>query len=134
MRQRFRLKSSFVHRLDHHNKILTILKSLDSDTLNDGIAYFGGRTLLALDFEEYRWSKDIGFICPVPSSGYKHLRSSIFDRGYEALFRHPNRVQVGRGTTDQYGIRMVIFVDGEPIKTKIIAEARFEPDPHRYPE
>ena len=28
---------------------------------------------------------------------------------------------------------MVINVDGEPIKTEIIAEARFELDPPRYP-
>ncbi|MEO0378463.1 MAG: nucleotidyl transferase AbiEii/AbiGii toxin family protein, partial [Cyanobacteria bacterium P01_A01_bin.17] len=106
---------------------------LDSDLLRDSAAYFGGGTLLTLDFGEYRWSKDIDFICPVPSSGYKRLRSVIFEGGHKALFRDSKRVQVGRGTTDQYGIRMVIIVDGEPIKTEIIAEARFEADPPRYP-
>jgi len=50
------------------------------------------------------------------------------------LFRDLNRVQVGRGTTDQYGIRMVVSVDGVPIKTEIIAEARFKLDLPRYPE
>jgi hypothetical protein len=121
-------------RLDHHNKILLILENLDSDVLKKGSAYFGGGTLLALDFGEYRWSKDVDFICPVSSSGYKHLRTAIFEHGYKALFRDLNRVQVGRGTTDQYGIRMIIDVDGVPIKTEIIAEARFELDPPRYPE
>lgn len=121
-------------RLDHHNKILTILESLNSDLLKEGSAYFGGGTLIALDFGEYRWSKDIDFICPVPSLGYKHLRTIIFERGHKALFRDLNRIQVGRSTTDQYGIRMVIELDGVPIKTEIIAEARIALDPPRYPE
>jgi len=67
--------------LDHHNKILTILDSLDSNLLEESQAYFGGGTLLTLDFGEYRWSKDIDFICPIASSGYKHLRTIIFDGG-----------------------------------------------------
>jgi hypothetical protein len=49
-------------RLEHHNKILTVLESLNSDILRKGSAYFGGGTLLAFEFEEYRWSKDIDFI------------------------------------------------------------------------
>jgi hypothetical protein len=110
-------------RLDHHNKILAILQSLDSNVLKEGFAYFGGGTLLALDFGEYRWSKDIDFICPVVSSGYKYLRTVVFENGYKALFHDLNRIQVGRGTKDRYGIRMMINVDGVPIKTEIIAEA-----------
>lgn len=120
-------------RFDYHNKILTILSSLNTDLLREGSAYFGGGTLLALDFGEYRWSKDVDFICPVSLSGYRHLRSAIFEGGYEALFSDLSQVQVGRGTTDQYGIRMVVSVEDVPIKTEIIAEARFELDAPRYP-
>ena len=61
--------------LDHHNKILTILQSFNQDLLQESFAYFGGGTLIALEFEEYRWSKDVDFICPVSTSGYKQLRS-----------------------------------------------------------
>lgn len=120
-------------RLDHHNKILTILESLDPDLLQESFAYFGGGTLIALDFGEYRQSKDVDFICPVSLPGYRHLRTAVFEGGYKALFRDLTRVQLGRGTTDQYGIRMVIEVEGEQIKTEIIVEARFELDPPRYP-
>lgn len=81
-------------RLDHHNKILAILQGLDSNVLKEGFAYFGGGTLLALDFGEYRWSKDIDFICPVVFSGYKHLRTVVFEGGYKALFHDLNRIQV----------------------------------------
>jgi hypothetical protein len=120
-------------RLEHHNKILTVLESLDASLLRESFAYLGGGTLIALDFGEYRWSKDADFICPISSSGYRHLRSVIFEGGYKALFRDLNRIQVGRGTADQYGIRMLLNVEGLPIKTEIIAEARFDLDPPRYP-
>lgn len=121
-------------RFAYHNKILTILESLNSDVLKKGSAYFGGGTLIALDFEEYRWSKDIDFICPIASQGYKHLRNVVFDGGFQALFQDLSRIQIGRGTTDQYGIRMSVAVEDVPIKVEIIAEARLILDPPRYPE
>ncbi|GAA6618768.1 nucleotidyl transferase AbiEii/AbiGii toxin family protein [Scytonema sp. NUACC26] len=119
---------------DYHNKILTILESLNAEVLQKSFAYFGGGTVITLDNEEYRWSKDIDFICSISSSGYRYLRTIIFEAGYSALFRDLNRIQLGRSTTDQYGIRMVINVEGMPIKTEIIAEARFELDLPRYPD
>lgn len=121
-------------RLAHHNKILTILNSFNFDVLKEGSAYFGGGTLLALDFGEYRWSKDVDFISSVTSSGYKNLRTIVFNGGHKALFRDLSRIKIGRSTTDQYGIRMIVFVDNEPIKTEIIAEVRFELDSPRYLE
>ncbi|MEH2351321.1 MAG: nucleotidyl transferase AbiEii/AbiGii toxin family protein [Nostoc sp.] len=121
-------------RFEHHNKILTVLESLDSDILRKGSAYFGGGTLLAFEFEEYRWSKDVDFISSVGTEGYKYLRTVVFEGGHEALFRDLSKIQVGRSTTDQYGIRMIVFVDDMPIKTEIIAETRFQLDPPRYPK
>ncbi len=118
----------------HHNTILTILKSLNSDVLRKSFAYFGGGTLIALDFEEYRWSKDVDFICPITSQGYKHLRNVVFDGGFQALFQDLSQIQIGRGTANQYGIRMIATVDDVPIKVEIISEARFELEPPRYPE
>ncbi|QSJ15903.1 nucleotidyl transferase AbiEii/AbiGii toxin family protein [Nostoc sp. UHCC 0702] len=120
--------------LEHHNKILTILKSLNHDVLKEGSAYFAGGTLLTLDYQEYRQSKDIDFISPVFTSGYKYLRTVVFDGGFEALFCDLSKIKIGRGTTDQYGIRMIVIVDDLAIKTEIIAESRFELDPPRYPE
>lgn len=121
-------------RLEHHNKIVKILESLNPSVLREGSAYFGGGTLLAFDFQEYRWSKDIDFISPIATSGYKYLRTVIFDGGYEALFHDLSGITIGRGTTDQYAIRMIVLVDDVPIKMEIIAEARFQLDPPRYPD
>ena len=125
-------------RLDHHNKILTILESFNSELLKESFAYFGGGTLITLQFDEYRWSKDIDFICPVSSSGYRKLRTTIYDGGYEALFQDLTNIEIGHSTTDQYGIRMLVTVNKTPIKTpiktEIIAEARVELDPPSYLE
>lgn len=120
-------------RIDYHHKILTILESLDPEVLDLGSAYFGGGTLLSLEFDEYCWSQDIDFISPVASSGYRHLRKVVFEGGYQALFRDLSKIQIGRGTTDQYGIRMLVIVDSIPIKTEIIAEGRFQIAEPRYP-
>jgi Nucleotidyl transferase AbiEii toxin, Type IV TA system len=120
-------------RFAYHNKILAILHCLDANLLEKDLAYFGGGTLIALDFKEYRWSKDADFICPSPSIGYKHLRNIVFDGGHNALFSDLSRIQVGRGTANQYGIRVQVEIEDVPIKIEIIAEGRFELDPPRYP-
>jgi Nucleotidyl transferase AbiEii toxin, Type IV TA system len=118
--------------LEHHKKILTVLECLNSDLLLKGSAYFGGGTLIALEFQEYRWSKDIDFIAPVGREKYGYIRSVVFDNGYSGLFRDLEKIKVERGNTDQYGIRMSVLIDGLRIKTEIIAESRFELDAPRY--
>jgi Nucleotidyl transferase AbiEii toxin, Type IV TA system len=120
-------------KIEHHNRILKILDSLDFEILRKGFAYFGGGTLLSLDFEEYRWSRDVDFLSSVVSDGYRYLRTVVFDGGCKALFRDLSNIQIERETTDQYGIRMLVLVDGIPIKTEIIAEVRFEMTEPRYP-
>jgi len=120
-------------RFDHHNVIATILEELDRVIFEESNAYFGGGTVLALEFDEYRWSKDIDFLCSIQSGGYRNLRSFVFDRGCQGLFRRLEHITLGRQVTDQYGIRMAVLVEGQPIKFEIIAEARFTLDPPRYP-
>lgn len=119
-------------KLERHNQILRILNSLNYQIFQDNNAYFGGGTLIALLYKEYRQSNDIDFICSVGLSGYKNLRSLIFDQGYKSLFSDLNHISIGRSTTDQYGIRMLIQIEDIFIKTEIIAEARFELESPRY--
>ena len=119
-------------KLEHHNQILTILNTLNYQVFQESYAYFGGGTLIALLYNEYRQSNDIDFLCSVTSSGYKNLRNFIFDNGYNSLFSNLNSIGISRSTKDQYGIRMFIETDGFFIKTEIIAEARFELESPRY--
>ncbi|MDD4456633.1 MAG: nucleotidyl transferase AbiEii/AbiGii toxin family protein [Syntrophotalea acetylenica] len=119
---------------DHHQTILTILKALNRPLLEETSAYFGGGTLLALKFNEYRWSQDIDILCPIQQGGYRSLRKAVFDHGYKALFPGEIPFTLPRDIqADQYGIRLPIAVNGHNIKFEIIAEARIILDPPDYP-
>jgi len=123
--------------LDHHQKVITILKALRSDFFTEISAYFGGGTFLTLLYDEYRRSKDIGFICPV-GDGYRMLRSEIYDKDYDAMFKNFSDITFPEEIkTDQYGVRFVVKAEGIPIKFKIMAEARISLQPaefHSWPE
>ena len=121
-------------KLDHHNKVITILNSLRSDFLNQISAFFGGGTLLTLLYGEYRRSKDIDFLCPV-GDGYRMLRSEIYDKNYKAIFKNFSDISLPREIkADQYGIRFVVKVEDIPIKFEIVAEARISFQKAEYHE
>jgi Nucleotidyl transferase AbiEii toxin, Type IV TA system len=114
-----------------HQKILIILSNLNVEFLSECRAYFGGGTLISLQHEEYRESKDIDFICPV-GEGYRLLRQQIANIGYDVIFNTQQGIDVPREIrADQYGIRFPVNVDGTTIKFEIISEGRIqlgEPD------
>lgn len=121
-----------IFEFEHHNQILKLLRSLDSDLLLRSHAYFGEGTVLALDFQEYRHSQDVDFICSIARDGYKTMRSHLYDHGYHGLFLDHQSVIIHRGTMDQYGVRLLVEIDRTPIKLEIIAEARFVTDLPRF--
>jgi Nucleotidyl transferase AbiEii toxin, Type IV TA system len=116
----------------HHQLIYRVLENLNCKFLSECRAYFGGGTLISLDLGEYRTSNDIDFICSL-GSDYRKLRNAISDQNPRILLKDNSDLAIERFTADQYGIRMAIVVDGIPIKTEIIAEARFEMDAPRQP-
>ncbi|MEE9353951.1 MAG: nucleotidyl transferase AbiEii/AbiGii toxin family protein [Methylococcaceae bacterium] len=114
--------------IEYHQKIITVLESLNADFFHEIGAYFGGGTLLALLYGEYRWSKDIDFICPV-GEGYRKLRSNMANQGYDALFKNRSSINLPREfKADQYGIRFAVVLDQMLIKFEIIAEGRISLD------
>lgn len=115
---------------DHHQKIIHVLRSLKSSVFEEVGAYFGGGTLITLLYGEYRWSKDIDFICPV-GEGYRKLRGLIHDNSQASIFfEKTDGIEFSRDIkADQYGIRFPIKVDGISIKFEIIAEARITLNP-----
>jgi Nucleotidyl transferase AbiEii toxin, Type IV TA system len=118
--------------IGHHQLIYRVLENLNGEFLSECRAYFGGGTLISLDLGEYRTSNDIDFICSL-GSDYRKLRNAISDRNPRILLKDNSDLEIARFTADQYGVRMAIVVDGIPIKTEIIAEARFELDLPRQP-
>lgn len=91
---------------------------------------FGGGTRIALELDEYRESEGIDFLCS-DIAGYRSLRSAIGERSLGAILPAlPPGITLLRDVrADQYGIRTVIGVDGEPVKFEIILEARIALDP-----
>lgn len=118
-------------RHEHHQRIQRILQQMDATLLCQAGALFGGGTLITLLYGEYRWSKDIDFICPT-GSGYHLLRSRVSEAHQSpALFFAS---QAGITFTreikaDQYGIRFPVSVDGVVIKIEMVAEARIALNP-----
>ncbi len=110
-----------------HCYVGRVLEALDRDVLARARCYFGGGTRLALELAEYRESEDIDFICS-DLAGYRVLRSEITSRSLgDLLSEPPADVSVLRDVrADQYGIRTVLAVAGEPVKFEIILEARIQ--------
>lgn len=106
----------------HHNRIAAALNSLNTDFFLYSACWFGGGTAIVLALNEYRESVDIYFLC-ASTDGYRLLRQRVFEAGFAALVRAP--VALRRDLrADQYGLRAVLEVDGEPIKFEIVREAR----------
>lgn len=122
---------------EHHQKIIQALSCLDKSIFNECQAYFGGGTLITLLHNEYRWSKDIDFICPV-GPGYRRLREIIFSASFrgDVLFSSSESLIIPREIkANQYGVRFLLKVDDTPIKFEIVAEGRIqleEPEFHSF--
>lgn len=106
-------------------RIASVLDALDAELLAASRCYFGGGTAVALRHGEYRESVDVDFLVS-DKSGYGDLRERVRQpEGFNALTRRP--VAVRRPVvTDQYGIRTLLDVDGEPIKFEVVFESRIE--------
>jgi len=115
----------------HHNLILKILNSVDRNFFAEAGICFGGGTYITFRYGEYRWSKDVDFICQV-GAGYRELRQRLFDHGQDAIFTDTSNITLLREpVADQYAVRQGIEVDGTIIKFEIVLESRIqlgEPD------
>jgi hypothetical protein len=127
------LKASPPMKHQWHESILCILQSLNREFFQAAGIYFGGGTLISLMCDEHRLSQDIDFL--TTGNGYRQLRRSIADHGYDALFKSTAGLQFPRSIqADGYGVRFPIEIDGNTIKFEIIAEGRIDLDLPNYPD
>ena len=100
-----------------------MLDALDGELLEMHHCLFGGGTAIVLRHGEYRESVDIDFLVS-DIDGYRELRQrATGSQGIGALARDDLN-QLREVRADQYGIRTLIDIDGEPIKFEIIHEGR----------
>ncbi len=123
-------------RREQHRKVLSLLHAFDSEILSRCRFFFGGGTRIVLDFDEYRESRDVDFLCS-DAEGYSDLRFKAATQGYGALFKPGSRDGVyfpREMKIDQYGIRFPVEVDGDMIRVELIREARIRFDHGARPD
>lgn len=115
----------------HHQKIAYALRALNGPLLRKNNCLFGGGTLMALCFGEYRESVDIDFLVS-DITCYRNLRQLLTNAGgIGAIVREGVEPLLEQRAirADQYGIRTVLDVAGQPIKFEIVLEGRIELSP-----
>jgi hypothetical protein len=96
------------YRRDAHRIVGRALQALDGVFLADAHCFFGGGTYLALQFGEYRVSRDIDFLCS-NRAGFRMLRETVTERSLGAIVREP--VTLARDVrADRDGIRTFIEI------------------------
>ena len=118
----------FEYRRARHRLVARLLAVLDAGFIATNHCYFGGGTRIALELDEFRESQDIDFLC-ADIAGYRALRAGISERSLGPILGTARKLPAGITLlrdvrADQYGIRTLIGVDGEPVKFEIILEAR----------
>ncbi len=92
--------------------------------------------MLALEYGEYRLSRDIDFLCPY-GEPFSRLRRCVFDRGYGALFDLENQCEEIRFPrdlrTDRDGVRFALQHKDTVLKFEIVAEGRVALEPPIQP-
>lgn len=106
----------------HHQRILTVLQSLNATRLLETQCYFGGGTAIVLQLHEYRESVDMDFLC-ASREGYRLLRNEVTSHSLGGIAQTA-LVYRREVRADRYGIRTVLDVDGVPIKLEIVSEGR----------
>lgn len=115
---------------EHHNRIATVLHSLNVELLADNKCFFGGGTAIVLIRNEYRESIDIDFLVS-DLSGYQKLRSLLKSEGINGLTKPNMQLYATREIkADQYGLRTMLLIDETEIKFEIIFEGRVDLTTH----
>jgi len=112
----------------HHQRIAQILSALNGQLLRENNCLFGGGTVIALRYGEYRESVDIDLLVSDVGS-YRNLRQLLTGaNGIAAIVREGAEplVQTREVRADQYGIRTMLMVADQPIKFEIVLEGRIE--------
>ncbi|MDP1635594.1 MAG: nucleotidyl transferase AbiEii/AbiGii toxin family protein [Gallionellaceae bacterium] len=115
----------------HHKRIALVLNALNGPLLRENNCLFGGGTVIALRYGEYRESVDIDFLVSDLAS-YRNLRQLLTGaNGISAIVREgvAPLAQARDIRADQYGIRTMLQVENQPMKFEIILEGRIELKP-----
>lgn len=114
----------------HHQRIAEVLARLDGALLRRYQCLFGGGTVIALRYGEYRESVDMDFLIS-DLAGYRELRQLLTGpQGMSAILKEGAKpLELLRDfRADQYGIRTQVAMQGVAIKFEIVLEGRIHLD------
>jgi Nucleotidyl transferase AbiEii toxin, Type IV TA system len=105
-----------------HRALDRVFAALDGEFLLGAECYFGGGTLVALQLDEFRESRDVDFLCS-SSQGFRELRQTVSERSLGRILRSP--LALAREVrTDRDGIRTFFSIGDLKVKFELILEAR----------
>ncbi len=113
------------YRRPRHRAVARLLAAFDAAAFERACCFFGGGTRIVLELGEFRESQDVDFLC-ADVLGYQKLRAGVTETSLGAILPAlPHGIELLREVrADQYGIRTIFVVDGEPVKFDLIREAR----------
>ena len=103
-----------------YTAITTILDYLNHDLLTKCRVYLGGGALVNLQYDRFRYSQDLDFLCS--SEGFYRLRQQIADENQNILFKPNTVLKIGSPRFDRYAIRFPVYLQQDWIKTGIKVE------------
>ncbi|ACI54100.1 Domain of unknown function DUF1814 [Rhizobium leguminosarum bv. trifolii WSM2304] len=109
-------------RRPEHRTIAAALRLMQGDFFLANKCWFAGGTAIVMHLDEYRLSLDVDFLC-ADGEGYRILRMAAVESGVGAFFGEPVTT-LREFRTDQYGVRTVLTLEGQPIRFEIVREAR----------
>lgn len=68
-----------------HQRVMTLLDSLDDEILERNACFFGGGTRIVLELDEYRESLDVDFLCADQAEGLGIAKTAYGDSVTTAL-------------------------------------------------
>lgn len=89
--------------------MIALLERIDAPVFRAAECWFGDESAVSLRCEEFRVSRDVGFLC-ASRDGHRMLRERVHRDGAQGLFRSPVTL-VREARVDRYGIRMAIEND-----------------------
>lgn len=107
-----------------HRIIAEALGLMDRDFLTATQCWFGGGTAIVMKLGEYRRSLDLDFLC-ADAGGYRELRTRASELGVRAFFPEPAEA-IRDFQIDQYGLRTVVRLKGQPIRFEVVREGRID--------
>jgi hypothetical protein len=112
----------------HHQRIAQVLSCLNGPLLRENHCLFAGGTVIAMRYGEYRESVDMDFLVSELAS-YCNLRQLITGaEGISAIVRASSGplMSLREVRADQYGVRTLLEMAGQPIKFEIVLEGRIQ--------